>query len=130
MTSGLFLELFRTLAIQLRDKQTTPANGLSYYQALKDLDIELVQMAATDLAKTSEWFPKTSEWRRAALRIEKDRTRALEQDLRRLQQPLCGECQDTGWTTPNPRVRRCACQALRRLEVLGRRPWPVTSEKA
>ena len=125
-----------------------------YYAALKDVEFEFLAMAAQRLARSSEWFPKTSEWRTMAVKIEaelRDAQRAL---LRRLPEPLCLECSDTGWAAdqragrvqnlavPNrenggvdtvsivasPGHRQCECQQLRRLELLGRRPLPALPE--
>jgi hypothetical protein len=79
------------------------------------------------LATTAEWFPKTSEWKHLARKIEHDRIAELQARLRKLPSPLCLACDDTGWC-PSPQSDRftaCDCREIRRLEVLGRRPMPA-----
>src|SRR5262249_18058335 len=98
----------------------------------------------------AEWFPKTSEWRVMAGRIEAERIDQQRATLRKLPTPLCARCDDSGWVAePAARAtrllvrpdaagkpsivavendaprRRCACQTLRRQEVLGVRPMPA-----
>jgi hypothetical protein len=130
MTIEEFTPLFVELAMQLRATDADELTLRTYHNALKDLDVEFVQMAAERLAQTAEWFPKTSEWRSQALLIIYERQQALRNLLIRLPAPLCAWCHDTGWM-PVPdtnRVMRCDCQSQRWLEVLGRRPWPRLPE--
>lgn len=129
MTLSEFSEVFALLAKQLRQTDADEADIRAYYTALRDLELEFLQMAAKRLAAVGEWFPKTSEWRKAARDIERERTDALRAQLRRLPAPMCVACDDTGWAAIGAvdeprRVRTCHCQKLRRLEILGRRPWP------
>lgn len=153
MTLREFSNVLTTLATQLRadvDEVTLRA----YHEALKDLELAFIAMAAERFAKTSAWFPKTSEWRAMTARIEAERLDAQRALLRRLPMPLCDQCGDSGWCedpTPareqtwlrrtkdhvdvvaiksSPPRRRCDCQTERRLEVLGLRPWPVQSDRA
>jgi hypothetical protein len=120
-----FANIFAALAVQLRQTDADEATIRSYYEALKDVEPEFIAMAAQDLARTAEWFPKTSEWREAAMRVEAARTGELRARLRKLHEPLCTACSDTGWEMVDGRVKRCNCATLRRLEVLGRRPMPA-----
>lgn len=134
MTLPEFANLFAVLAIQLRQTDADEATIRGYYKALDDLDLELVQMAAERLAASSEWFPKTSEWRMAVDKIRAERTAQLDETLRqrrKLGQPLCLVCEDTGWKTrEDNRVERCECRQLRQLEIIGRRPLPLLPESA
>lgn len=130
MTLDEFEGVFSPLAIQLRASDVDEATIRAYFRALEDVDLELLRLAATNLARTAHFFPKSSEWRDAATQIEKSRQLELSERLRawhRRGLELCYGCGDTGWVrdeTTNA-VRRCECQDMRRLEVLGRRPLPA-----
>lgn len=129
MTLAQFGEIFARLAKQLRQTDADETDIRAYYEALKDIEPEFLAMAAKELAGQSTWFPKTSEWRAAARRIERERTDMLRGAMRKSGRMLCLACEDTGWasaseTNGSRRVKPCDCQHLRRLEVLGRRPWP------
>lgn len=125
MTLVEFGNVFALLAVQLRATDADEATIRGYYEALKHLELEFVQMAATELAQSAEWFPKTSEWREMTAKVEYNRLEAQRALLRKLPTPLCLACSDTGWDrSDDDRVHRCACLKLRRLELLGRRPWP------
>ncbi len=134
MTLQEFSQLFAVLAVQLRQTDADEATIRGYFKALSDLDVELVALASERLARTAEWFPKTSEWREMTLKIERERLeqqRAVLRERSKLGQPLCTACEDTGWEPGPDGVRKCACLATRRLEVLGRRPMPLLlSERA
>jgi hypothetical protein len=135
MTLPEFSKVFAVLAIQLGKSDADEATIRSYYQALRDLDVELVAMAAESMAKrggaqegeSRHWFPKTSEWRTVVEKIDTDRSDALKARLRKLPEPLCNACNDTGFARDEAknRVTACDCRKLRRLEVLGRRPMPA-----
>jgi hypothetical protein len=132
MTIEVFTRVFGVLAVQLRaqatDPQQTNREIRAYYAALKDLDLEFIQMAAQELAKTAEWFPKSSEWRDTAKAIERRRSFALADTLRQLHRhgvEICAGCGDTGWyLDAENNAKPCDCRKLRRLEILGRRPMP------
>ncbi len=133
MTIEEFSPVFAVLGLQLRIATTNPQQSnrevRAYFAVLKDLDFELVAMAAQELAKTAEWFPKSSEWREATKSIEKRRSFELSDTLRQLHRrgiELCAACGDTGWSR-NERdcVSKCECQKMRRLEIIGRRPLPA-----
>lgn len=125
MTLGQFAEMFTLLAVQLRATDADEATIRGYYDALKDIEPEFLAMAAKEMARTAEWFPKTSEWRTKAAHIAQARRDEQAAMLRRLSSPLCVACADTGWALDaQDRAYRCDCQDLRHLEVLGRRPWP------
>jgi hypothetical protein len=129
VTLSEFAHVFAPLAIQLRQTDADEATIRFYFEAVKDLEIEFVVMAAARLAKESDWFPKTSEWRTMTATIERERADAQRALLRTLPSPLCAACDDTGWSRDAAdRVSRCDCQQLRRLELLGRRPWPSVPE--
>jgi len=127
-----FTDVFAPLAIQLRATDADEATIRVYYAALKDLDLELVQMAAAEFARrpgeNQAWFPKTAEWRDAVGRIDAERSerqwQLIQQRRHRGLEPLCRACDDTGWEPSGQGVKRCACRQMRRLEVLGRRPMP------
>lgn len=142
MTLADFAGIVGLLAVQLRATDVDEATIRGYYEALKDLDVELVAMAAQRIGQGATvtehgvaWFPKAPEWRALVGKIEGDRTDALRAVLRKLPTPLCLACDDTGWTqaTGNHgtaiRWKHCACRTLRRLEVLGRRPMPTVPER-
>lgn len=136
MTFDQFSPIFATLAMQLRAKDADEALARSYHLALRDLEPEFVAIAAVKMAQhggadarkadqSPHWFPKTSEWRVEAAKVEADRTAELKARLRKLREPLCLECDDTGFARDvSNRVKPCTCRSLRRLEVLGRRPMP------
>lgn len=125
MTFEQFSPIFATLAMQLRAQDVTEITARGYFKALSDLEPEFVAMAATRLATSAEWFPKTSEWLALARKIEREREDQLKALLRKLPEPLCVACEDTSWDrTKGVVVVPCACRKLRRLEVLGRRPMP------
>lgn len=128
MTLEQFADIFALLAVQLRQTDADEVTIRAYFKALQDIEPELLAMAATRLADTAEWFPKTSEWREAAARIERERTDELAARLRKLPKPLCSACDDTGWARVGEGVSKCDCRTLRRLEVLGRRPMPALPE--
>lgn len=130
MTFEEFSKVFAVLAIQLRANDVDATTAKVYYNTLKDVDAALIQLAAGTLARTAQFFPKTSEWLDETTRIESERRLkqgdAIRQ-LHRMGRELCIGCGDTGWKrdeTTN-RVARCECQDLRRLEILGRRPLPA-----
>lgn len=135
MTLQQFSPIFALLAVQLRATDADEATIRGYYQALKDLEPEFVAEAAQRLARTVDedgksWFPKAPEWRAAASKVEVDRQEQQRAYLRKLRTPLCLACGDTGWADveDGPYVRKCSCRTLRRLEVLGRRPYPALPE--
>lgn len=123
----VFLQAFNRLAIALREKEPDTTTLRVYFDSLRDLEIEFIVAAMATLT-TREWFPKVSDWRAEAKKVERDRMDAQRRLLRTLPQPLCLACDDTGWERVDNGVKPCACQLLRRLEVLGRAPWPVLPE--
>ena len=125
----VFVQAFNRLAVALREKEPDVVMLRVYFAALMPHEIEFVVAAADRLAADAPWFPKVSEWRAVAATIEAERIDAQRALLRKLPAPLCAECSDTGWTRDaDDRVSRCECRQLRRLEVLGRRPWPALME--
>lgn len=128
MTLKEFADVFGVLAVQMRFTDADIVTIRSYFEPLKDLEVEFVRAAADEFAKAGgEWFPKTPEWRAAALKVETDRTEELRGILRKRTEPLCLACGDTTWERDEATnaVKRCDCAKLRRLEVLGRRPMPA-----
>jgi len=124
-----FLQAIGRLAVALRAEAPDTLLMQTYFFTLKDLEIEFVVAAAERLMVTTQWFPKTSEWREAALRLEAERREEQRAFMRKLPSPLCAACSDTGWARDeNDRVHRCACTTSRRLELLGRQPWPALPE--
>jgi hypothetical protein len=123
-----FAQAMARLAIALREKDPDVVTLRVYFDALRDLEIEFVVLAADRFVTGAQWFPKVTEWRAMAGRIEIERRHAQRALLSKLPTPLCEVCGDTGWVRnedDDNRVSRCACHELRRLEVLGRRAWPA-----
>jgi hypothetical protein len=119
-----FLQAIGRLCVALREKEPDVVQMRVYFDALRLLEIELV-MAAAERLMLEKWFPKVSEWLETAIRIENERIEQQRAILRKLPSPLCLACDDTGWAdTGDNRVKRCDCQRVRRLEILGRRPMP------
>ncbi|HYT76299.1 MAG TPA: hypothetical protein VEL79_16200, partial [Vicinamibacterales bacterium] len=123
-------------ALRGRDKPDQ-AELRVFFDGLRDLEIELVVAAADSLARRAEYgFPKLPDWRREAQRIHTERAAAQRAFLRRLRDPLCSDCGDTGvryleagptaHCRHAPRVAApCPCRDQRRVELLGRVPPPA-----
>jgi hypothetical protein len=75
VTLPAFAEIFALLAVQLRQTDADEALIRGHHEGLQDLEPELLKAAAARLARTAEWFPKTSEWRAAAEAIRRERRR-------------------------------------------------------
>lgn len=137
MTLQEFSEIFALLAVQLRATDADEATIRGYFRALEDIEPEFIAEAAQRMAKRGgaldanapHWFPKTSEWRAQAAEVERDRHHEhfllLQRRMKAGLPPLCLECSDTGWRTAETGASKCDCRNLRRLEILGRRPWPM-----
>ena len=95
MTLEEFAPVFLRLSNQL-GKDADESTIRDYFDVLADLGYDTVFDAAAHLAKTSKWFPKTSEWRDAALTIEQQKRR---HDLTggREWKIECERCDDSGW---------------------------------
>jgi hypothetical protein len=130
-----FAAAFGGLCLALREKEPDAPQLRIYFEALKDLDVELVTAAAEHLVKHGAgdraWFPKAPEWRTVVETIERQRydeqKARIRERLRAGLPPLCLACNDTGFARDEAknRVTPCDCRKLRRLEVLGRRPMPA-----
>lgn len=126
MTLEQFAAVFGALAIQLRFSDADELTIRAYYDALQDLEIELVRAAAFRLTRTAEWFPKTSEWRDVCETIRHEHRSLQRQLMARAIAPLCAICDDTGWQHVQSlerersvdRVQRCSCWQQRRNEQL------------
>jgi hypothetical protein len=122
-----FLAATNRLAVALREKELDLVQMQIYFEALSDLDVELVIAASRTLEQRATWFPKTSEWRDAVEGIRRERIQAQRDWLRKAPRPLCPTCDDTSWEVltlvekgvPVRRVRPCACREQRRQELLG-----------
>ena len=131
MTLEEFADVFALLAIQLRFTDADEATIRAYYEPMKHCAIETVRLAAERFARepgaNAGWFPKTPEWLAMIGAIRYERSQALSQALRRLPEPLCRACGDTGMARDEStnRVSRCTCHALRELEIAGVRPLPA-----
>lgn len=134
MTWHEFTPIFAKLALQLRAADADEAQARTYFDVLQRCELELVAEAAKRFARRVDadgqsWFPRSAEWLDATGTIERewfDKQRAY---LRRLPAPLCQSCDDTGWARDEgQRVSPCSCRSLRRLELLGRRPYPALPE--
>ena len=123
-----FVQAVVALATALREPEPDALLLRVYFDGLKDLDVEFVTAAVERLVRAA-WFPKVGEWRAMAAKVEADRVAEQRARLRKLTTPLCVACSDTGWT-PNAagRVSPCDCRTQRRLELLGRCPWPLLPE--
>lgn len=122
----VFAASMARLCLALREKDPDAAQMRVYFEGMRELEIEFVTAAAEQIASYAEWFPKASEWREAAVKLEHTRVEAQRAMLRKLHVPLCAACSDTGWDRPDDdRVTPCDCRKLRRLELLGRRPMPA-----
>jgi hypothetical protein len=122
----IFARAFVGLALALREKAADAAVMGEYFKALNDLPIEFVIAGAEQWKTRAQWFPKTSEWRAAVVSLEAERAEAQRAFLRQLPTPACAVCDDTSWAQDDDgRVRPCGCRPLRRLELLGQRPWPA-----
>ena len=137
MTLPEFAEVFAVLALQLHATDADQATIDAYYRALSDVELELIQEAARRFARRVDqdgerWFPRAPEWRTEALKVQVEWFEQQRAILRRLPEPLCLRCKDTGWKRmSNGRVQPCECRVTRRQELLGRRPLPkaLTGQK-
>ena len=126
-----FAKAFTGLKLAFGDKDADVVKMRTYFNALLSLQIEFVEKAAKRLMTESRFFPTVNEWQTRAATIARESKDAHTAMLRRLPESLCRACGDTGWApSSDDRVRRCECQELRRLEILGRRPWPTLAEEA
>ena len=97
-TEREFAQVFSRLALQLRWLDADEAAIRSYYEALRDIPLELLKRSAFNLANEAgrKYFPTTGEWRNEALLIEQaDRRR--EDSKHREWKLECVDCEDTGW---------------------------------
>jgi hypothetical protein len=122
-----FAGAFARLAVAFREKAPDAVQLRVYFDGLQDQDIECV-VAAADRLMSATFFPKLGEWRAMVATIDRERTEDQRAWLRRLPEPLCAACSDTGWCCVGPGVAACECRELRRLEVLGRRVSPLLAE--
>lgn len=93
-----FKAAFNRLAVatRLHADEIDPAMQVIYFEGMTDLPIDAIEIAADDLGRESNWFPKLAEWRQRALR-EKF---ALAMNALPSADPSklwCEVCQDTGW---------------------------------
>ncbi len=95
-----FVQSFNRLAVasRLPAAEADAAMQRIYFEGLEDLPIDAVEAAAGELVRTSEWFPKVSEWRTAA---KTQRTVLLTLALPPAREEPwreeCEACHDTGW---------------------------------
>lgn len=129
MTLEHFSQIYAVLALQLAAPNPDNAAIRAYYRVLKDCEPALLQLAAEELSKTAAWFPKSSEWLKATVAIKQARLSSQRETLRQLHRrglELCEHCSDTGWTRDaSDHVSQCACQELRRAEIVGVKPLPA-----
>jgi len=120
-----FMQAMAGLAVALREHDPDAVQLRTYFAALLNLEIEFVVAAAEALIARAQRFPTVAQWRAMAAQVQRERIAEQQADLRKRRSPLCATCDDTGWEqVENRGARPCACRDLRRLEVLGRRPWP------
>ncbi len=129
MTIEQFTDIYAVLSLQLNAPNNDGPAVRAYYRVLKDFEPALLQLAAEELAMTSTWFPKSSEWLKAAVAIKHARRSSQQRTLSELHRrgiELCEQCSDTGWTRDaSGRASPCACQELRRAEIVGVKPLPA-----
>ena len=129
MTIEQFTNIYAVLALQLQASDTDTPSIRAYYRVLKDFEPALLQLAAEQLAATSTWFPKSSEWLKTALVIKQERRTKQQHAIQQLHRQgieLCEQCSDTGWLRDaNGRASQCPCQDVRRAEILGVKPLPA-----
>jgi hypothetical protein len=133
MLAATASELLHALLLITAVRAAWHARCVIAYDGLQDREPELLKAGAERLARTAEWFPKTSEWRAAAETIRRERIEAQQEYLRWAPRPLYRVCDDTGWESAivierGQSVRRvapCPCREQRRRERLGRVPMPA-----
>lgn len=133
MTFPDFAKTFALLATVLRATDADEMMARSYFAVLITCELEFIQMAADRFAKGETighqengiWFPKAPEWRQMAAKVENERRDTQRELMRKSAAHWCAACSDTSWEPMGNGVRPCACRSLRRLELLGRRPWPA-----
>ena len=129
MTLDEFTSIYAVLSLQLSAPNNDNAAIRAYYRVLKDFEPALLQLAAAQLAATSTWFPKSSEWLKTALVIKQDRRTKQQHAIQQLHRQgieLCEQCSDTGWLRDaNGRASPCPCQEVRRAEILGIKSLPA-----
>ena len=131
ITAEDFARIFTRLASQLRWLDYRPEDVQSFFEALRDLPLEITHESAKRIANQPgrKFFPTTGEWRDSALDYEAELRRA---DLvgERVWKIECEDCEDTGWihgycpgdTTcdrtkthlPHQFVRVCGCRPSNR----------------
>jgi hypothetical protein len=128
MTIEQFSAIYSVLGLQLQAADPSIVAVRAYYRVLQHLEPALLQLAAEQLAATARWFPKSSEWLKAALAIQQARRASQRDTIRQLHRrgiELCARCHDTGWMfDAADRVSGCPCQELRLAEILGVKPLP------
>ena len=109
MTWESFASAFALLALQLQKSDADEAMARAYFLALKGLEPEWVALAAQRMGQQGggsrganpHWFPKASEWKALALKIEGERYAMVARRVREYHKlasaPLCLACDDTGW---------------------------------
>lgn len=126
---GTFAKAMARLCIALREHEPDAVQLRTYFDALKGVEVEFVVMAADRLLSSAAYFPRAGEWHAMALTVRRERIEAQREYLRKLPQPLCDACGDTGWrrhvSDQANGVVRCVCQDERRAELLGHREVPL-----
>jgi hypothetical protein len=99
MTERDFGMVFSKLAIQLRWVDADVASVKSYYEALKEFALPVMETTARAFATEAgrKFFPTTAEWYEAATAA---RARQFRDALEARPEPWhleCERCEDTGW---------------------------------
>lgn len=113
MTEQQFGLLFAKLAIQLRWTDADTASVQSYYEALKDFPLAVLERTARAFATEHgrKWFPTTAEWHEAAQEVQMAALRKAVQPAR--DEPWHYDdpaCQDTGWCSHECDGTQCGRQ--------------------
>lgn len=116
-----FAACIAALAVATRGELDDPTIEL-YFRALEDVPIDLLEAASIELARTSQWFPRPAEWRRA-VDIILDRTQQVHGALGPARGPdgqlllpgdvgapwQCPECDGTGWRRVETPCEKTGC---------------------
>lgn len=116
-----FAACIAALAVATRGELDDPTIEL-YFRALEDVPIDLLEAASVELAKTSTFFPRPAEWRKAVDTIL-DRTDRLRDALGPPRGPegqlllpgnvggpwQCPDCDGSGWVRVQMPCQRTGC---------------------
>jgi hypothetical protein len=100
MTEREFGMVFVKLATQLGTKDADVLTIKSYFEALQDLSLEAIRMAASAFSREPgrQWMPNAPQWREKVQELQREALREAVQPAREKGwQVECQDCDDTGW---------------------------------